>query len=67
MNIDFINSNAKSPGIIAKLKTSRYQNSANILYKIDMAIIAIFNILHIQNSIPWINKKAIVMSQKQKH
>ena len=36
VNIDFINSNAKSPGIIEKLKTSRYQNIVNILYKIDI-------------------------------
>ena len=35
VNIDFINSNAKSLGIIAKLKDS-YQNSTNISYKIDM-------------------------------
>ena len=31
--IDFINSNAKSPGVIAKLQTRIYQNNANILYK----------------------------------
>ena len=37
VNIDVINSNAKSPGIIAKLKTSSYQNGVNILYKIDMS------------------------------
>ena len=35
VNIDFINSNAKSPGIIAKLKTSSYQNSVNVTYKIS--------------------------------
>ena len=35
VNIDFINCNAKSPGIIAKLKTSNYQSSADISYKID--------------------------------
>ena len=34
VNIDFINSNAKSLGIIAKFKTSSYQNSNNISYKI---------------------------------
>ena len=36
VNIDIINSNAKSPDITAKLETSIYQNSANILCKIDM-------------------------------
>ena len=36
VNIDFINSNAKSPNIIAKLKISGYQNSVNISYKIDI-------------------------------
>ena len=35
VNINFINSNAKSPGTIAKLKSSSYQNSVNILYKMD--------------------------------
>ena len=35
VNIDFINSNAKSPGIIAKLNTSSSQKPANISYKMD--------------------------------
>ena len=35
VNIAFINSNAKSPGIIQKLMTSSYQNSENISYKTD--------------------------------
>ena len=35
VNIEFINSKAKSPGIIAKLKTSTYQKGMNILYKTD--------------------------------
>ena len=39
MNIDVINSNAKSPGIIIKLRTSSYHNNY-------------FTISHIQNSIP---------------
>ena len=36
VNIDFINSNVNSPGIIANLETSSYQNCANIFYKTDM-------------------------------
>ena len=36
VNIDFINSNVKGPGNIAKLDTSSFQSSVNILYKIDM-------------------------------
>ena len=36
LNTDIINSNVKSPGIIAKLETSSYHISANILYKIEM-------------------------------
>ena len=36
VNIDFINSDVKSPGIIAQVETSSYQISANISYKIDM-------------------------------
>ena len=35
-NINFINSNVRSPDIIAKLRTSSHQNSANFMYKIDM-------------------------------
>ena len=35
VNINFINSIAKSQGIISKLKTSSYQNSAKISYKVD--------------------------------
>ena len=34
VNINFINSNAKRLSIIAKLKTSSYQNSAKISYKV---------------------------------
>ena len=30
VNIEFINSNAESHGIVAKLKTSSYQNSVKI-------------------------------------
>ena len=36
VNINIINSNAKIQGIIAKLKTSSYQNSANISFKTDI-------------------------------
>ena len=35
VNIDCINCNAKSQGIIEKLRTSSYQNSVNISYKMD--------------------------------
>ena len=40
VNIAFTDTNAKTPGIIAKLKTSSYQNSVNILCKIDTASIS---------------------------
>ena len=35
VNISFVNSNVKSPGIIEKLETSSYQNSVNTSYEID--------------------------------
>ena len=35
VNTDIIHSNAKSSGIIAKLKTSNIHNGINVLYKID--------------------------------
>ena len=35
VKINFINSQAKSPGIIANFKTSSYQNSAKISHKVD--------------------------------
>ena len=58
VKIDFINSNAKIPGIITKLETSSYQNSANISYKIDMASNS--NIYHL------INTKFCSLDQKKK-
>ena len=36
VNIDFINSNVKSPCNKTKFETSSYQNSVNILYNTDM-------------------------------
>ena len=36
VNTNFINYNAKSPGIIAKLKTGSYQKSMPISYEVDI-------------------------------
>ena len=35
VNTDIIHSNSRHPGIIAKLKTSSFLNSINVLYRID--------------------------------
>ena len=45
VNINHINSNAKSPDIIAKLKTSIYQNSVKISYKVDILLLLLLLLL----------------------
>ena len=65
LNINFIKSNTKSPGLIAKLKTSSYQNIVKISYKVDIGSNSNILPFHIYKILfPRMTKKALAKSQK---